>query len=71
MATVARVCKLVGITEFYEEFASEDMKAVLEIMEKGEGVKVYGGVGADGAAQEGKNYDEEEGEDFGEVLERD
>ncbi|KAF2490377.1 hypothetical protein BU16DRAFT_151096 [Lophium mytilinum] len=38
MAAVARVCKLVGITEFYQDFASEDMKEVLQVMEKGEAV---------------------------------
>jgi len=69
MAAAARICTLLGITEFYQEFASEDMKSVLEVMEKGEAVETFGEVGAQGV-QEGEASYEEEGEDFGEVLER-
>lgn len=57
MACTARVCKITGITDLYEEIASEDMKMVMQMMD-------------DGAVEEefGTLLDGEE--DEGEVVER-
>lgn len=35
MACTARVCRITGITDLYEEIASEDMKMVGEMLDDG------------------------------------
>ncbi|KAF2181820.1 hypothetical protein K469DRAFT_671033 [Zopfia rhizophila CBS 207.26] len=58
MATTARVCKVTGITEFYEEIGSEDMKVVLKTVDEGVVVSEFGNLLA------GEELD------IGEVVER-
>ena len=43
MASVARVCRITGITAVYEEMASEDMKEVLSAVDEGLLANEYGG----------------------------
>ena len=59
MASTARVCRVTGITDLYEEIGSEDMKIVLKSMDEGHIVNDFGELRAG---------DEE---DEGEVVERD
>ncbi|ORY09885.1 hypothetical protein BCR34DRAFT_486602 [Clohesyomyces aquaticus] len=58
MAATARICKISGITEFYEEIGSEDMKVVLQSVNEG------------GAAESWGELVAGEEEDEGEVIER-
>ncbi|KAF2714830.1 hypothetical protein K504DRAFT_368388 [Pleomassaria siparia CBS 279.74] len=58
MASTARVCRITGITDLYEEIGSEDMKTVLASFDAGEVAKEFGDLRA------GE-------EDEGEVIERD
>ncbi|KAF2638951.1 hypothetical protein P280DRAFT_67453 [Massarina eburnea CBS 473.64] len=44
MASVARVCKITGITAHYEEIASEDMKRVMAAIDSGLVTKNFGGL---------------------------
>ncbi|KAF1957455.1 hypothetical protein CC80DRAFT_44906 [Byssothecium circinans] len=59
MASVARVCKIVGITSHYEEIASEDMKGFMTAIDDGKIAEEFGGLLEDEAT-----WDE------GEVVER-
>jgi len=70
MAAIARVCKITGITELYEEIGSEHMRIVLETFDAGSAVDQFGGLepGLHGVAV--ANEEEEEEEDLGEVVER-
>ena len=60
MASVARVCRITGITAVYEEMASEDVKEVLSSVDEGLLAEAYGDL----------MDDEEEGWDEGEIVER-
>lgn len=60
MACTARVCKITGITALYEEIASEDMRMALAMIEEGQAEEELGALLGGG----------EEGEDWGEVVER-
>ncbi|KAF2474281.1 uncharacterized protein BDR25DRAFT_215714 [Lindgomyces ingoldianus] len=64
MAATARICKISGITEFYEEIGSEDMKAVLRSVDEGTLVEGWGELVAE-------EQEEEEGMDMGVVIQRD
>lgn len=64
MACTARVCKVTGITDLYEEIASEDMKSVLRLMDAGTVAEIGDLLGDD---DEGEDDDEE---DEGEVVAR-
>ncbi|KAF2446304.1 hypothetical protein P171DRAFT_256892 [Karstenula rhodostoma CBS 690.94] len=44
MASVARVCRITGITAVYEEMASEDVKGVLTAVDEGLLAEEYGGM---------------------------
>lgn len=44
MASVARVCRITGITAVYEEMASEDVKGVLTAVDEGLLADEYGGM---------------------------
>ncbi|KAL1608333.1 Ribonuclease MRP protein subunit rmp1 [Paraconiothyrium brasiliense] len=44
MASVARVCRITGITAVYEEMASDDVKGVLTAMDEGFLAEEYGGM---------------------------
>jgi len=44
MASVARVCRITGITTLYEEIASEDMKGVLTAVDDGLVANEFGGL---------------------------
>ena len=60
MACVARVCRITGITELYEEIGSEDMQVVLQSIDEGVAIDEFGNLfGGD-----------EEDEDEGIVIER-
>ncbi|KAF2114987.1 hypothetical protein BDV96DRAFT_493989 [Lophiotrema nucula] len=60
MACIARVCRITGITELYEEIGSEDMQVVLQSMDEGIAVHEFGNLlGGD-----------DEDEDEGIVIER-
>lgn len=60
MASVARVCRITGITAVYEEMASEDMKDVLSAVDEGALADEFGDV-----------MDADDGEwDEGVVIER-
>jgi ribonuclease MRP protein subunit RMP1 len=59
MASTARVCRVTGVTDLYEEIGSEDMKNVLKSMDDGAVVRMYGELRAGNE------------EDVGEVIERD
>lgn len=48
MASVARVCRITGITAIYEEMASEDVRGVLMAVEEGALAEEYGGEGVEG-----------------------
>lgn len=58
MASTARVCRVTGVTDLYEEIGSEDMKNVLKSMDNGAVVRTYGELRAGNE------------EDVGEVIER-
>lgn len=60
MACTARVCKITGITSLYEEIASEDMRMALAMIDEGQVEEELGSQLGGG----------EEGEDWGEVVER-
>ncbi|KAF2736949.1 hypothetical protein EJ04DRAFT_533334 [Polyplosphaeria fusca] len=60
MACVARVCRITGITDLYEEIGSEDMQEVLQSVDEGSVVETFGML----------QPDEEEEEDEGVVIER-
>ncbi|KAF2868327.1 hypothetical protein BDV95DRAFT_500754 [Massariosphaeria phaeospora] len=57
MACTARVCRITGITNLYEEIGSEDMKMILGAVDDGEIANEFGGL-----------LDPEE--EWGEVVER-
>ena len=59
MASVSRVCKIVGITSYYEEIASENMKEIMNAVDDGSVAKGFGG-----------SLEEETAWDEGEVVER-
>lgn len=59
MASTARVCRVTGITDLYEEIGSEDMKMVLKSVDEGKILEEYGSLRAEAE------------EDEGEVIERD
>ena len=59
MAATARVCRITGITDLYEEIGSEDMKMVLQSVDEGVVADEFGELLAGGE------------EDEGEVIERD
>lgn len=44
MACTARVCRISGITDLYEEIASEDMKGILTAVDDGLIAKEFGGL---------------------------
>lgn len=44
MASVARVCRITGITAVYEEMASDDVKEVLTAVDEGLLADEYGGM---------------------------
>ncbi|OCL09110.1 hypothetical protein AOQ84DRAFT_405294 [Glonium stellatum] len=67
MAAVARVAKLLGVTDVYEEIASADMRAVLDRFSAGGAVGAFGGLKA--GHEEGEGYGGYGG-DEGEVVER-
>lgn len=50
MASVARVCRITGITALYEEIASEDMKGILTAVDDGAIADEFGGLLEDEAA---------------------
>ncbi|KAF2798380.1 hypothetical protein K505DRAFT_394690 [Melanomma pulvis-pyrius CBS 109.77] len=59
MASTARVCRVTGVTDLYEEIGSEDMKTVLKSVDEGTVAELYGGLRAG------------DQEDEGELIERD
>lgn len=64
MASVARVCRITGITAVYEEMASEDVKGVLTAVDEGLLADEYGSM-LDGDEPQWEQWDE------GEPVERD
>ncbi|KAF2004500.1 hypothetical protein P154DRAFT_44935 [Amniculicola lignicola CBS 123094] len=65
MACTARVCRITGITDLYEEIASEDMKSVLQSVDGGAAADEFGEVL--GGDQEEEDDDDE---DMGIVIRR-
>ena len=63
MAAAARVCKLVGITAFYEDIGSDDMRLVLQTIDDGVVVDVFGNMDTD----EGVVVKRDEREDDGDL----
>ncbi|KAF2261137.1 hypothetical protein CC78DRAFT_583986 [Lojkania enalia] len=61
MACVARVCRITGITDLYEEIGSEDMKVVLQSMDEGVAVGEFGNI---------LGGEEDDEEDQGVIIER-
>jgi len=53
MASIARVCRITGITELYEEIGSEDMKSILQSVDKGLVAQQFGGLQVDEEEDEG------------------
>jgi ribonuclease MRP protein subunit RMP1 len=60
MACTARTCRITGITSLYEDIASEDMRAALQMIDNGEAEAELSDLLGGG----------DEGEDLGEVIER-
>lgn len=72
MACTARVCRVVGITDLYEEIGSDDMKIVLRSLDEGIAVYEFGELiaknGVDDDDDDDDDYDDSE--DEGILIER-
>ena len=67
MATLARVCKITGITALYEEIGSAHMKLVLKLVDDGTLLDEFGDMVVD---EEMHPDGEGDDEDIGEVIGR-